>query len=250
MNYREITRKAGAQARVYLQEPLAIARRELMTYFYTPVAYIVITAFLIITGVFFFMKFFYYNQAEMREFFQFLPLILTLIVPAITMRLFAEEIHSGTIETLMTLPVTTIKTVVGKFLAATAFIAIMLSPTLIYLVTIVIVGSPDPGPLVTGYLGAILLAGAYASVGIMTSSMGRNQIVAFILGLLACFMLWLIDKILIFLPNRLGFLEYLGTDFHFRNISRGIIDSRDIVYFLSIIIISILVTTKILDDRR
>jgi ABC-2 type transport system permease protein len=250
MNIEETIQRARDGAMAYLHMPLAIMKKELMTYFYTPIAYIVITAFLIVTGFFFFKDFFYFNQAEMRGFFQFLPLVLTLVVPAITMRLFAEEIHSGTIETLMTLPVTTIEAVVGKFMAATAFVSFMLAPTLVYLVTILIVGSPDPGPIIGGYLGSILLAGAYSAVGVLTSSLGRNQIIAFISGLAACFFLWLIDKITIFLPAKLSFLEYLGTDFHFRNISRGIIDSRDIIYFISIIIISILLTTKILDDRR
>jgi ABC-2 type transport system permease protein len=249
-NVKEMFHSARDQVMVYLHEPLAIMKKELMTYFYTPIAYIVITAFLVVTGFFFFKDFFYFNQAEMRGFFQFLPLVLTLVVPAITMRLFAEEIHSGTIETLMTLPVTTIEAVVGKFLASTAFVSIMLAPTLIYLITIVIVGSPDPGPIIGGYLGSILLAGTYSAVGILTSSLGRNQIIAFIGGLAACFFLWLVDKITIFLPTKLGFLEYLGTDFHFRNISRGIIDSRDLIYFISIIVISIFLTTKILDDRR
>jgi ABC-2 type transport system permease protein len=237
-------------AMLYSREPLAIMKKELMTYFYTPIAYIVITAFLVVTGFFFFKDFFYFNQAEMRAFFQFLPLVLTLVVPAITMRLFAEEIHSGTIETMMTLPIRTIDAVVGKFLAATSFVAMMLAPTLIYLVTILIVGSPDPGPIAGGYFGAVLLAGTYASVGILASSLSRNQIIAFITGLVACFFLWLIDKITMFLPTKLAFLEFFGTDFHFRNISRGIIDSRDIIYFLSIIVISIFLTAKILDDRR
>jgi ABC-2 type transport system permease protein len=250
MHVREKLAAAWKTAMVYSREPLAVMKKELMTYFYTPIAYIVITAFLIVTGFFFFKDFFYFNQAEMRAFFQFLPLILTLVVPAITMRLFAEEIHSGTIEIMMTLPVRTIDTVLGKFLAATAFITMMMAPTLIYLVTILIVGSPDPGPIIGAYFGAVLLAGTYTSVGLLASSLSRNQIVAFITGLLACFFLWLIDKITMFFPTRLAFLEFFGTDFHFRNISRGIIDSRDIIYFLSIIVISILLTAKILDDRR
>lgn len=243
-------RSVGELAMIYLHDPIAIMKKELMTYFYTPIAYIVITAFLIVTGFFFFKDFFYFNQAEMRGFFQFLPLILTLVVPAITMRLFAEEIHSGTIEILLTLPVKTIDAVAGKFFAATAFVSIMMAPTLIYLITIIIVGSPDAGPIIGGYLGSILLAGTYSAIGILTSSLSRNQIVAFITGLLGCFFFWLIDKITIFLPNKLSFLEYFGTDYHFRNISRGIIDSRDLIYFFSIIVISILLTAKILDDRR
>lgn len=250
INIRGLLHDAVARTRTGLREPFAIMKKELQTYFYTPIAYIVITAFLVVTGFFFFKDFFYFGQAEMRGFFQFLPLVLTLVVPAITMRLFAEEIHSGTIETLMTLPVTAMDAVMGKFLAATAFVSIMMAPTLIYLVTIVIVGSPDPGPIIGGYVGSVLLAGTYSAVGVLTSSLGRNQIIAFIGGLIACFFLWLIDKITIFLPSKLGFLEYLGTDYHFRNISRGIIDSRDLVYFVSIIAISILLTTKILEDRR
>lgn len=250
MRLKERMSEAVQYARVHSREPLAIMKKELMTYFYTPIAYIVITAFLVVTGFFFFKDFFYFNQAEMRAFFQFLPLVLTLVVPAITMRLFAEEIHSGTIEIMMTLPVRTIDAVAGKFLAATLFVTMMMVPTLIYLVTIIIVGSPDPGPIIGGYIGSILLAGAYSSVGILSSSLSRNQIVAFIGGLVACFFLWLMDKITIFLPSWLRFIEYLGTDYHFRNISRGIIDSRDIIYFLSIIVISLLVTSKILDDRR
>jgi len=243
-------RDALARCRQATREPFAVMKKELMTYFYTPIAYIVITAFLIVTGFFFFKDFFYFKQAEMRAFFQFLPLILTLVVPAVTMRLFAEEIHSGTIEVMLTLPVKTVDLVVGKFLAATLFVSAMLVPTLFYLLTIILVGSPDPGPVVGGYLGSVFLAGAYVAVGIVASSLSRNQIIAFIGGLSICFLLWLIDKITIFLPSKLAFIEYLGTDYHFRNIARGVVDSRDIVYFLSIIIISILVTVKILDDRR
>ncbi len=237
-------------ARRHSREPLAIMKKELMSFFYTPIAYIVITAFLVVTGFFFFKDFFYFNQAEMRGFFQFLPLVLTLVVPAITMRLFAEEMHTGTIEIMMTLPVRTIDAVAGKFLAATLFVTMMMVPTLAYLVTILIVGSPDPGPIIGGYVGSILLAGTYSAVGILSSSLSRNQIIAFIGGLVACFFLWLVDKITMFLPAGLRFLEYLGTDYHFRNVSRGIIDSRDIIYFLSIIVIALLVTAKILDDRR
>jgi ABC-2 type transport system permease protein len=250
IDIRRAVRRGREDVVVYSREPLAIMKKELMTYFFTPIAYIVITVFLAITGFFFFKDFFYFNQAEMRGFFQFLPLALTLVVPAVTMRLFAEEIHSGTIENLMTLPVTTGKVVTGKFLAATAFVSIMIAPTLFYLATILFVGSPDPGPVIGGYLGAILLAGAYSAVGILASSLGRNQIVAFIIGLSACFFLWIIDKVTVFLPAGLGFVEYLGTDYHFRNISRGVIDSRDLVYFASIIVVSILLTKKILDDRR
>jgi ABC-2 type transport system permease protein len=252
MSFRDRVQQAGGGIREYLHEPAAIMKKELMTYFYTPIAYIVIMVFLIVMGIlfFYFPNFFYVNQAEMRVFFEWLPAILIFFVPAVTMRLFAEEIHTGTIESLMTLPVTTSKVVIGKFLAAVLFLIIMMSPSLVYLASILFVGSPDPGPVIGGYIGSILLAGCYASLGVLSSSISRNQVVAFILGLLFCGFLWIIGKLVWFVPTKIVFLEYLGTDYHFRNISKGIIDSRDIIYFLSIIVISILVTTKILDDRR
>lgn len=140
--------------------------------------------------------------------------------------------------------------ILGKFGAALAFMAIMLAPTLFYVVTVVIVGSPDYGPIIGGYLGALFLAGAYASIGIFTSSLSKNQIIGFITAWAACFLLWLIDKIVFFLPSVFGFLEYIGTDTHFQNISKGIIDTRDIIYFLSIMALFTLLTKKYLDERR
>jgi ABC-2 type transport system permease protein len=229
---------------------LTIMKRELRSYFVSPIAYIVITIFLIFTGFFFFKDFFYFNQAEMRNLFQFLPIMFTFVIPAVTMRLFSEEKHSGSIEILLTLPVSTLEVVLGKFLAGTLFVAVMISPTLVYLFTILMIGSPDPGPIAGGYIGTLFLGGAYASIGILASSLSRNQIVAFISAWAFSFFLWLLDKIVIFLPSKLSFLQSLGTDYHFRNISRGIVDTRDVIYFLSVIAVSILLTSKILDERR
>lgn len=229
---------------------LSITKKELKEYFLSPIAYIVITIFLIFTGFFFFKDFFYFNQAEMRNLFQLLPIMFTFVVPAITMRLFSEERHSGSFEILMTLPVSALDIVLGKFLAGTLFTMAMILPTIIYLITILMVGSPDMGPIIGGYLGTIFLGGAYASIGVLTSSLSKNQIIAFITGWFANFLFWLVDKIVMFLPTKLSFFQYLGTDFHFRNISKGIIDSRDIIYFLSIMAISILLTVKVLEKKR
>ncbi len=229
---------------------LTIMKREFTSYFVSPIAYIVITIFLIFTGFFFFKDFFYFNQAEMRNLFQLLPIMFTFVIPAVTMRLFSEEKHSGSIEILLTLPVSTLEVVLGKFLAGTLFVAVMISPTLIYLFTILMIGSPDPGPIAGGYIGTLFLGGAYASIGILASSLSRNQIVAFITAWALSFLLWLLDKIVIFLPSKLAFLQSLGTDYHFRNISRGIVDTRDVIYFLSVAAVSILLTAKILDERR
>lgn len=246
----EFAQRSLAVARERSHESLVIMKKELRSYFVTPIAYIVMTVFLAFTGFFFFKDYFFLGQAEMRSFFQLLPLVLSFVVPAVTMRLFAEEIHSGSIELLMTLPVSPLDAVMGKFLAGTVFVAIMVAPTLLYLVTIVITGSPDPGPIIGGYLGTLLLGGAYSAVGVLASSLSRNQIVAFIAGLSSCFALWLVDKIMYFVPARLAFIEYLGTDYHFRNISRGVIDSRDLVYFISLMAVCILLAVRNLERRR
>ena len=212
-----------------------IFQKEFMAYFVSPIAYIVISIFLLVTGWFFFMVFFLYNQADLRDFFNLLPIIFSFVVPAVTMRLFSEELNIGSYEILLTLPVTPRDVILGKFLAGVAFIAAMLVPTLAYPITVSLLGQLDWGPVVGGYIGAVLLGAAFSAIGLFASSLTRNQIVAFIIGMAICFALTLIDKMLFFLPQSLlGVFEYLGADFHFQNISRGIIDSRDILYFLSV----------------
>jgi len=209
--------------------------KEFMTYFLSPIAYIVISIFLLITGWFFFMVFFLYNQADLRDFFGLLPIIFSFVVPAVTMRLFSEELNIGSYEILLTLPVTSRDVILGKFLASVAFISAMLVPTLAYPITISFIGQLDWGPVAGGYIGAVLLGAAFSAIGLFASSLTRNQIIAFIIGLAICFALTLIDKMLFFLPQSLlGILEYLGADFHFQNISKGIIDTRDLLYFLSV----------------
>jgi len=212
-----------------------IFKKEFRTYFVSPIAYIVISIFLLVTGWFFFMTFFLYNQADLRNFFTLLPMIFSFVVPAITMRMFSEELNIGSYEILLTLPVTFRDVILGKFLASTAFIAAMLVPTLAYPITVSAIGHLDWGPVAGGYIGAIMLGAAFSAIGLFASSLTRNQIIAFIIGLAICFALTLIDKMLFFLPQSLlGIFEYLGADFHFQNISKGIIDSRDILYFLSV----------------
>ena len=229
---------------------LNIARRELQSYFTSPIAYIVIAVFIIFTGFFFFKDFFYFNQAEMRGLFQMFPLMFCFFIPAVTMRLFAEERQTGSLELLATLPVTTMDIVLGKFTSALVFTAIMVSPTIFYLITVILVGSPDPGPVIGGYVGTLFLASSCSAIGLLFSAITRNQVVAFILTWGAVFTLWLMDKVTIFLPSSLGFISYLGTDFHFQNIAKGIIDSRDIIYFISLTAISLMAAAEILERRR
>jgi ABC-2 type transport system permease protein len=212
-----------------------IFKREFSAYMVSPVAYIVISVFLIITGWFFFTPFFLQNQASLRNFFSLLPLVFSFVVPAITMRLLSEEFSVGSYETLLTLPVTFSDVILGKFLAATGFTAVMLAPTLLYPVTVSVLGTLDWGPVLGGYIGALLLGATFSAIGLLASSLTRNQIVAFIVGTAVCFSLCLIDKMLFFLPQSLlGFFEYLGADFHFQNIAKGILDTRDILYFISV----------------
>jgi ABC-2 type transport system permease protein len=231
-------------------EMLAVMKKDLKDYFNSPIAYIVITIFLVFVGFFFFKDFFFYNQAEMRSLFQLMPLMLSFVIPAVTMRLFSEERHSGSFEILMTLPVSSKDIVIGKFLAGTIFAVVMISPTLLYMITILFLGSPDFGSIFGGYIGVVLLSAAYTSIGLLASSFTRNQIVAFISAWAACFLLWMIDKMSIFLPAKLGFLTYIGTDYHFQNIAKGIIDSRDLIYFISVCLLALMFTIKAVEERR
>jgi len=228
-----------------------IFRKEFAAYFVSPIAYIVISIFLLVTGWLFFSTFFLFNQANLRNFFSLLPITFSFIVPAVTMRLFSEEFNVGSYEVLLTLPVTFADVVLGKFLAAVAFVSAMLIPTLSYPVTISLLGELDWGPVVGGYVGTVLLAGAFAAVGLFASSLTRNQIVAFIIGVAICFSLTLVDKMLFFLPQSLlGLLEYLGAGFHFENISKGVIDSRDILYFLSVSFVGLYGAQLVLEQKR
>ena len=223
-----------------MRQAVPIFKKEFKSYFVSPIAYIVIAIFLLVTGWFFFATFFLVGQANLRNFFSLLPIIFSFVIPAVTMRLVSEELNIGSYEILLTMPVTLIDVVLGKFLAAVAFVIAMLVPTFTYAVTVAALGQLDWGPVVGGYIGAVLLGAAFSAIGLLASALTRNQIIAFIVGMAVCFILTLIDKMLFFLPrSMLGVLAYLGADYHFQNISKGIIDSRDIIYFLSVCFISL-----------
>ena len=167
------------------------------------------------------------------------------------MRLLSEELNIGSYEILLTMPVTFNDVIFGKFLAAVAFVAAMLIPTLAYPITVSLLGQLDWGPIVGGYIGAILLGAAFSAIGLFASALTRNQIIAFITAMAICFALTLIDKMLFFLPSSLlGILAYLGADFHFQNISKGIIDSRDIIYFLSVSFLGLYAAHLALQDKH
>ena len=156
------------------------------------------------------------------------------------MRLFSEELNVGSYEILLTLPVTVTDIVLGKFFAGVIFVFAAMVPTLSYPIFISLLGQLDWGPVIGGYLGAMLLGAAYTAVGLFASSLTRNQIIAFIVGMGICFTLTLLDKMLFFVPGPLlGIIGYLGADFHFINVAKGIIDSRDIIYFLSVVFVGL-----------
>jgi ABC-2 type transport system permease protein len=230
---------------------IPIFRRELRSYFNSPVAYVVIVVFLAILGWFFTSNLFLANIASLRVVFDLVPLMFLFFVPAVTMRLLAEEKKSGTLELLTTKPVRDVEIVLGKFLAAWALLAATLVPTLLYLITIMSIGSIDMGPVLAGYLGLLLMGGVYIGVGLLASSLTENQIVAFILSFLVVLALFLMDKVLMYVPE--GFastIEFLAIDYHFSNIARGVIDSRNLIYFGSVLGFSLLLTTVSLERRK
>jgi ABC-2 type transport system permease protein len=167
------------------------------------------------------------------------------------MRLFSEEQNIGSYEILLTMPVSFSDIALGKFLAATLFSISMLIPTLSYPIFVSFIGELDPGPVIGGYIGTIFLAAAYCSLGLFASCLTRNQIVAFIIGCVLCFTLTILDKLLFFIPSAIiPVIEYLGANSHFNNISKGIIDSRDILYFGSVIFISLFLTYLVMHEKN
>lgn len=214
----------------------ALVRRELAAYFQSPVAYVVGVVFLVASGSLFFSTFFLFDRAEMRQFFAVLPFLLALLMPALSMRLVAEERRRGTWEVLVTLPVSVSRILVTKFLALWITGASLLVPTLVFTVAVSRLGPIDPGPVIGGYGGAILLAGAYGAIGLFASAVCRSETVALVTGLVITITLVIVEGFLILIPPALvPFLQFLGTTYHFSGFTRGIIDSRSVLYFLSVI---------------
>ena len=221
-----------------------VCKRELRSYFATPVAYVFIVIFLVLSSAFtFYLGGFYERgQADLLPFFNFLPWLYLFLVPAVSMRLWSEERKSGTIELLLTLPITMWQAVVGKFLAAWAFIGIALALTFPLWITVNYLGDPDNGVIFASYLGAMLMAGSFLAIGSCVSAATRNQVVAFILTVVACFLLVMagfplvLDAFRSWAPQ--GLVDAIaGLSFltHFTSISKGVIDLRDLLYFVLMI---------------
>jgi ABC-2 type transport system permease protein len=231
---------------------LAIARRELGAYFHSPIAYIFIVIFLLISGFMFFAEISTGSvQADMRPLFGLAPLIFCFFAPSVTMGLFSEERSTGTLEMLLALPVTDWQVVIGKFLAAVGLIAVSLLLTLPYAIFVAAYGNLDWGPVIGGYLGLLLMAAGYLAVGLMTSVWTRNQIISWVVGALFCFALFLFGKLLQLVPQSLApTIQALSFDYHFQSIARGVIDTRDLLYYFTLIAICLIVAETSLASRR
>lgn len=221
-----------------------VVRRELASYFATPVAFVFIVIFLIMSGAFtFYLGGFYEREiADLQPFFQFHPWLYLFLVPAVGMRLWAEERKSGTVELLLTLPMTAGEAVVGKFLAAWLFVGLALVLTFPIWITVNVLGNPDNGVIVAGYLGSWLMAGGFLAISACLSALTRNQVVAFILSVVVCFGFLLsglpmvLDAFRAWLPQALvDAIANLSFLSHFNSISRGVVDLRDLIYFALVI---------------
>ncbi|MBI5476093.1 MAG: ABC transporter permease subunit [Ignavibacteriales bacterium] len=225
--------------------------KELRSFFNSPVAYIIIVVYLTILGWFFVSNLFLNNMSTLRTVFEMTPFLLLFFAPAMTMRSISEEKKSGTLELLFTKPIKEYEIVTGKFLAAWALYFFTLMPTLIYYITVATIGSLDTGAVIGGYLGLMLVGAVFLAISIFGSALTENQVVAFIVSLFIVFALFMLDKILFYLPTTLAVIfEYVSIDYHFSNIARGVIDSRDIIYYLSTIGFALYLATSVLQRRR
>ena len=234
-----------------MRNSLAIARRELGSHYASPLAYVVTSAFLVICGVFFYLNLAYGQQATISPIVQTVLTILLLISPVFSMRLLSEEQRSGTLELLLTAPVRDYEVVVGKYLAGFTLVGVMLLLTLLYPALLFAFGSPDVGAVVGGYLAMLLFAGASVAIGLFASSLTQNQIVAAVLAFAILLVLWVMDGVGQMIGGPAGpILGYLGLYPHFGDLTRGVIDTKDVVYYLSLIAVPLFLTTRALEARR
>jgi ABC-2 type transport system permease protein len=238
----------------------AVCKKELGQYFSSLTAYIAIVVFLLLNGLFLFVfpdtNVLDYGYATLDKFFELAPWILLLLVPAITMRSFADEFRSGTFEILRTRPISSWQVLLGKYFGSLVIVLCSLLPTVIYAYTIQHLsaeGGMDVGGTIGSYLGLILLAAVFTAIGICCSSLSSNAVVAFLVSAFVCFLVYnafsAISRIPSFASGADYYIEMLGIDFHYRSLSRGVIDSRDLIYFISLIILFLFITNRNLQKR-
>ena len=226
--------------------------KELRSYFNGPMAYIFLVIFSLVTGYFFSNTFFIFGQSDMRALFQIVPLVYLFFIPAITMGIISKEKNTGTMEVMCTLPIKDHEFVLGKYLAILTLLEVALFLTGVMFINLVFVGTNiDYGAIFTGYLGLFLAGAVYASMGLFASSLTDNQVVGFIIAIFFVLIFFLIDKLLIFMPHSIaGIMQYLSIDYHLSNISKGVLDTRNLIYFFSMITLFIMLTIESLNSRK
>jgi len=235
-----------------------ILKRELFAYFRSPVAYVFIIIFLIANAgcTFLLGNFYRSNQASLEIFFLFHPWLYLFLIPSVGMRLWSEERRSGTVELLLTLPVNMVTAVLAKFLAGWIFIASALALTFPMILTVNFLGEPDNGPIIAGYIGSFLMAGAYLAITSCTSALTKNQVISFILSVVICLILVLLgwgvlSDVLSFLPVWISdIISQFSFTTHFTAMRRGVVDLRDLIYFVSVIVFALMVNVVILDSHK
>ncbi len=231
---------------------ITITKKEIKSYFNSPAAYIVLVIFLLLSGWFFASPLFINNQANLRTLFGIIPLLYLFFVPAITMSLLSREKNTGTMELLATLPIKDSEIIMGKFWASVSLIGVGLLFTLVHFITIVLLGTNiDFGAIFCGYIGLLFLGAVYSAIGIFASSITSNQIVSLIISFFIIFFFFIIKFFLFFVPDFLvGIFQYLSIDYHFSNIIRGVIDTRNIIYFVSLIVLFLKLAQTSLENRN
>ena len=235
-----------------MNSAIVIFKRELRSIFDSPMAYVFLVVFTLLNGWFFTTTFFLYGQSDLRTLFNIVPLVYLFFIPGITMGLISREKGLGTIEIISTLPIEDRDIVIGKYLSAVSLIGIALFSTSLHLITLMRFGnSIDYGAVFTGYLGLLLVGAVYASIGIFSSAVTDNQVISFIIGIAIIFIFWIFDKILVFMPDMLaGIIQYISVEYHLSNMSRGVIDTRNLIYFGSVIGFFLFMTTRLVESRR
>lgn len=241
-----------------MRNTLIVMKRELKSYFESPVAYVFLIAFLLLTGFLTFVmsQFYEQNNASLERFFFWHPWVYLLLVPAATMSLWAEERRNGTIEVLLTMPVTMLETILGKFFAAWIFMGLALALTFPIVIWTCYLGNPDMGVIAAGYMGSFLLAGGYVAMGMLMSSLTKSQVISFVLALLSGLLLLLAgwppitDFFARWFPSLVDAVAAFGFMPHFDSIQRGVVDIRDITYFASLMVFMLFATHIVLDNRK
>lgn len=235
----------------------AITKKEFKSYFSSPIAYVFLVVFLILTNWLFFNTFFLAKIASMRDFFNLLPWVFLFFIPAVTMRLWAEEKKLGTQEIIMTLPVNDYEIVAGKFVAS--FLFVIVAIVLTFPLPMIVKATADPtlgvdmGPIIGGYIGLLFMGAAYLAIGVFASSLTENQIIAFILGIIISFGMFIVGEnfVLMRTPDLLvPLFRFIGLGVHFDSISRGVIDSKDVIYYLSVIVFFLFLNIRIVESRK